>query len=59
MVRGVDTGRMRRACWLRRSASADRHCARALCGSAVSGLPAGYGGALGLAGAYGVDAGVS
>ena len=60
MVRGVDTGPDAAGhCWSRRSASALIGIALGLyAGSAVSGLPAGYGGALGLAGAYGVDSAV-
>lgn len=59
MVRGVDTGRMRRALLVAALGVALIGMALGLyAGSAVSGLPAGYGGALGLAGAYGVDAAV-
>ncbi len=59
LVRGVDTGPVRRA--LLAAAIGVMLIGIALglyAGSAVSGLPAGYGGALGLAGAYAVDAGV-
>jgi len=60
MVRGVDTGRMRRALLVAALGVALIGVALGLyAGSAVSGLPAGYGGALGLAGAYGVDAAVT
>jgi len=56
MVRGVDTGRMRRGLLIAALGVALIGIALGLyAGSAVSGLPAGYGGALGLAGAYGVD----
>ncbi len=56
MVRGVDTGPMRRALLVAALGVALIGIALGLyAGSAVSGLPAGYGGALGLAGAYGVD----
>ncbi len=56
MVRGVDTGPMRRALLVAALGVALIGVALGLyAGSAVSGLPAGYGGALGLAGAYGVD----
>ena len=59
MVRGVDTGRMRRALLVAALGVGLIGIALGLyAGSAVSGLPAGYGGALGLAGAYGVDAAV-
>jgi S-DNA-T family DNA segregation ATPase FtsK/SpoIIIE len=59
MVRGVDTGRMRRALLVAVIGVALIGIALGLyAGSAVSGLPAGYGGALGLAGAYGVDSAV-
>ncbi len=52
MVRGVDTGRMRRALLVAVIGVALIGIALGLyAGSAVSGLPAGYGGALGLAGA--------
>ncbi len=60
MVRGVDTGRLRRALMVAAIGVALIGIALGLyAGSAVSGLPAGYGGALGLAGAYGVDSAVS
>jgi DNA segregation ATPase FtsK/SpoIIIE, S-DNA-T family len=60
MVRGVDTGRMRRAMFVAAIGVALIGIALGLyAGSAVSGLPAGYGGALGLAGAYGVDSAVA
>ncbi|MDP9423030.1 MAG: DNA translocase FtsK 4TM domain-containing protein [Pseudomonadota bacterium] len=60
MVRGVDTGRMRRALLAAAIGVALIGIALGLyAGSAVSGLPAGYGGALGLAGAYGVDSAVA
>ena len=59
MVRGVDTGPMRRALLVAALGVALIGVALGLyAGSAVSGLPAGYGGALGLAGAYGVDSAV-
>ena len=59
MIRGVDTGSMRRALLVAAVGVALIGVALGLyAGSAVSGLPAGYGGALGLAGAYGVDAAV-
>jgi S-DNA-T family DNA segregation ATPase FtsK/SpoIIIE len=59
LVRGVDTGPVRRAMLVAAIGVALIGIALGLyAGSAVSGLPAGYGGALGLAGAYGVDAGV-
>jgi S-DNA-T family DNA segregation ATPase FtsK/SpoIIIE len=59
MVRGVDTGPMKRALLVAAIGVALIGIAFGLyAGSAVSGLPAGYGGALGLAGAYGVDAAV-
>jgi len=59
MVRGVDTGPLRRALLVAALGVALIGIALGLyAGSAVSGLPAGYGGALGLAGAYGVDAAV-
>ena len=59
LVRGVDTGPVRRALLVAAIGVALIGIALGLyAGSAVSGLPAGYGGALGLAGAYGVDAGV-
>src|SRR4249919_1510199 len=59
MVRGVDTGSMRRALLVAALGVALIGIALGLyAGSAVSGLPAGYGGALGLAGAYGVDSAV-
>jgi len=59
MVRGVDTGPMRRALLVAAVGVALIGMALGLyAGSAVSGLPAGYGGALGLAGAYGVDSAV-
>src|SRR4030095_4076461 len=59
MVRGVDTGPMRRALLVAALGVALIGVALGLyAGSAVSGLPAGYGGALGLAGAYGVGSGV-
>ena len=59
MVRGVETGRMKRALLVAALGVALIGIALGLyAGSAVSGLPAGYGGALGLAGAYGVDAAV-
>ncbi|HET9353158.1 MAG TPA: DNA translocase FtsK 4TM domain-containing protein, partial [Sphingomicrobium sp.] len=60
MVRGVDTGRLRRALLVAGIGVALIGIALGLyAGSAVSGLPAGYGGALGLAGAYGVDSAVA
>ncbi|HEX6218240.1 MAG TPA: DNA translocase FtsK 4TM domain-containing protein, partial [Sphingomicrobium sp.] len=56
MVRGVETGRMRRALLVAAVGVTLIGVALGLyAGSAVSGLPGGYGGALGLAGAYGVD----
>ncbi|HEU0311028.1 MAG TPA: DNA translocase FtsK 4TM domain-containing protein [Sphingomicrobium sp.] len=59
LVRGVDTGSTRRALLVAAIGVVLIGIALGLyAGSAVSGLPAGYGGALGLAGAYGVDAGV-
>jgi len=59
MVRGVDTGPMRRALLVAALGVALIGIALGLyAGSAVSGLPAGYGGALGLAGAFGVDSAV-
>ena len=59
LVRGVDTGPIRRALLVAAIGVTLIGIALGLyAGSAVSGLPAGYGGALGLAGAYGVDAGV-
>ena len=59
MVRGVDTGPMRRALLVAAIGVVLIGIALGLyAGSAISGLPAGYGGALGLAGAYGVDAAV-
>jgi len=59
MMRGVDTGRMRRALLVAALGVGLIGIALGLYAtSAVSGLPAGYGGALGLAGAYGVDAAV-
>jgi S-DNA-T family DNA segregation ATPase FtsK/SpoIIIE len=59
MVRGVDTGSMKRALLVAAVGVALIGIALGLyAGNAVSGLPAGYGGALGLAGAYGVDAAV-
>ena len=59
MVRGVDTGPLRRALLVAALGVALIGIALGLyAGSAVSGLPAGYGGALGLAGAYGVDSAV-
>ncbi|HEU4498423.1 MAG TPA: DNA translocase FtsK 4TM domain-containing protein, partial [Sphingomicrobium sp.] len=59
LVRGVDTGPVRRALLVAAIGVTLIGIALGLyAGSAVSGLPAGYGGALGLAGAYGVDAGV-
>ncbi|MFL6843198.1 MAG: DNA translocase FtsK 4TM domain-containing protein [Sphingomicrobium sp.] len=59
MVRGVDTGPLRRALLVAAIGVGLIGMALGLyAGSAVSGLPAGYGGALGLAGAYGVDAAV-
>jgi len=59
MMRGVDIGRMRRALLIAALGVALIGIALGLYAqSAVSGLPAGYGGALGLAGAYGVDAAV-
>jgi S-DNA-T family DNA segregation ATPase FtsK/SpoIIIE len=59
MVRGVDTGSMRRALLVAAIGVALIGVALGLyAGTAVSGLPAGYGGALGLAGAYGVDSAV-
>ena len=59
MVRGVDTGRMRRALLVAAIGVALIGIALGLyAGSAVSGLPAGYGGALGLAGAYGIESAV-
>lgn len=59
LVRGVDTGPIRRALFAAAIGVTLIGIALGLyAGSAVSGLPAGYGGALGLAGAYAVDAGV-
>ncbi|HTG63375.1 MAG TPA: DNA translocase FtsK 4TM domain-containing protein, partial [Sphingomicrobium sp.] len=59
LVRGVDTGPIRRALLVAAIGVMLIGIALGLyAGSAVSGLPAGYGGALGLAGAYGVDSGV-
>jgi len=59
MVRGTDTGPLKRALLVAVIGVALIGIALGLyAGSAVSGLPAGYGGALGLAGAYGVDAAV-
>lgn len=59
MVRGVDIGSMRRALLVAALGVALIGVALGLyAGSAISGLPAGYGGALGLAGAYGVDSAV-
>jgi S-DNA-T family DNA segregation ATPase FtsK/SpoIIIE len=59
MVRGVDIGPMRRALLVAALGVALIGIALGLyAGSAVSGLPAGYGGALGLAGAYGMDSAV-
>ena len=59
LVRGVDTGPVRRALLVAAIGVMLIGIALGLyAGSAVSGLPAGYGGALGLAGAYAVDAGV-
>jgi S-DNA-T family DNA segregation ATPase FtsK/SpoIIIE len=59
MMRGVDTGPLRRALLVAALGVALIGIAMGLyAGSAVSGLPAGYGGALGLAGAYGVDSAV-
>ncbi|MCL6698781.1 DNA translocase FtsK 4TM domain-containing protein [Sphingomonas sp. NSE70-1] len=59
LVRGVDTGPVRRAMLVAAIGVTLIGVALGLyAGSAVSGLPAGYGGALGLAGAYGVDAAV-
>jgi len=59
LVRGVDTGPVRRAMLVAAIGVTLIGIALGLyAGSAVSGLPAGYGGALGLAGAYAVDAGV-
>ncbi len=59
LVRGVDTGPVRRAMLVAAIGVTLIGIALGLyAGSAVSGLPAGYGGALGLAGAYGVDAAV-
>jgi S-DNA-T family DNA segregation ATPase FtsK/SpoIIIE len=59
LVRGVDTGAVRRAMLVAAIGVTLIGVALGLyAGSAVSGLPAGYGGALGLAGAYGVDAAV-
>jgi S-DNA-T family DNA segregation ATPase FtsK/SpoIIIE len=56
MVRGVDTGRLRRALLVAAIGVALIGIALGLyAGSGVSGLPASYGGALGLAGAYGID----
>ncbi len=59
MARGVDTGPTRRALLVAVIGVALIGIALGLyAGSAISGLPAGYGGALGLAGAYGVDSAV-
>ncbi|MEA1072429.1 FtsK/SpoIIIE family DNA translocase [Sphingomonas sp. LY160] len=59
LVRGVDTGRIGRAILVAALGVMLIGIALGLyAGSAVSGLPAGYGGALGLAGAYGVDSAV-
>ena len=59
MIRGADTGRIGRAILVAALGVGLIGIALGLyAGSAVSGLPAGYGGALGLAGAYGVDAAV-
>lgn len=59
LVRGVDSGPTRRAIMVAAIGVTLIGIALGLyAGSAVSGLPAGYGGALGLAGAYAVDAGV-
>ena len=59
LVRGVDSGPVRRALLVAAIGVVLIGVALGLyAGSAVSGLPAGYGGALGLAGAYGVDAAV-
>jgi S-DNA-T family DNA segregation ATPase FtsK/SpoIIIE len=59
LVRGVDTGPIRRGLLVAAIGVTLIGIALGLyAGSAVSGLPAGYGGALGLAGAYAVDAGV-
>ncbi len=56
MVRGADTGRMRRALLVAAIGVVLIGMALGLfAGSAVSGLPAGYGGALGLGCAYAVD----
>ncbi len=59
MVRGAEAGRIGRAMLVAALGVGLIGIALGLyAGSAVSGLPAGYGGALGLAGAYGVDAAV-
>ena len=59
MIRGAETGRIGRAILVAALGVGLIGIALGLyAGSAVSGLPAGYGGALGLAGAYGVDAAV-
>ncbi|MGH6705849.1 MAG: DNA translocase FtsK 4TM domain-containing protein, partial [Sphingomicrobium sp.] len=59
MIRGADAGRIGRAILVAALGVGLIGIALGLyAGSAVSGLPAGYGGALGLAGAYGVDAAV-
>src|SRR5262245_2148488 len=60
MVRGVDTGRMRRALLVAALGVGLIGVSLGLLPvSAMSGLPAGNGGALGLAGAYAVDSAVS
>jgi S-DNA-T family DNA segregation ATPase FtsK/SpoIIIE len=60
MVRGVDTGRIGRALLIAALGVGLIGMALGLyAGTAVSGLPAGYGGVLGLGGAYGVEAAVS
>jgi S-DNA-T family DNA segregation ATPase FtsK/SpoIIIE len=60
MVRGVDTGRIGRAMLIAALGVGLIGVALGLyAGTAVSGLPAGYGGVLGLSGAYGVEAAVS
>jgi len=59
MIRGSGAGRIGRALLVAAVGVGLIGIALGLyAGSAVSGLPAGYGGALGLAGAYGVDAAV-
>jgi S-DNA-T family DNA segregation ATPase FtsK/SpoIIIE len=60
LVRGVDTGPMKRALLVAAIGVGLIGIALGLyAGTAVSGLPAGYGGALGLAGAYGVESAVA